>query len=136
MRDLERRSVAIEMGEKAHALMPKDYRPCTLLGAVHMELRNFEKGRDWYEEARKRGAPEQGIDSELRSIFQQLDLAGREAMKNFLLTEDSHQFQWLNENSPQRTKKQLRSGSCQVQGRHSQGVKSASSGKQPPKGLS
>jgi hypothetical protein len=49
MRDLERRSVAIEMGEKAHALMPKDYRPCTLLGAVHMELHHFEKGHEWYE---------------------------------------------------------------------------------------
>ena len=136
MRDLGQRSVAIELGEKAHALMPKDYRPCTLLGAVHMELQHFETGHAWYEKARVRGAPEKGIDSELRSIFQQLDLAGREAMKNFLLTEDSHRFQWLNENSSQRTKKRLRSGSCQVQGRHSQGVKSASSGKQPPKGLS
>ena len=95
MRDLERRSVAIEMGEKAHALMPKDYRPCTLLGAVHMELHHFEKGHEWYEKARERGAPAQGIDSELRSIFQQLDSGGREAMKTFLLSEDSIKYQWL-----------------------------------------
>jgi hypothetical protein len=77
--------------------MPKDYRPCTLLGAVHMELREFESGREWYEKARERGAPEQGIDSELRSIFQQMDSPGREAMKRFLLAEDSHRYRWLKE---------------------------------------
>lgn len=104
MRDLGQRAVAIELGETAHALMPKDYRPCTLLGAVHMELQHFEKGHEWYEKARERGAPEQGIDSELRSIFQQLDSVGREAMKNFLLTEDLHRYQWLNRNSSQRAK--------------------------------
>ena len=105
MRDLGQRSVAIELGETAHALMPKDYRPCTLLGAVHMELQHFEKGQEWYEKARVRGAPENGIDSELRSIFQQLDSVGREAMKTFLLAEDSHRYRWLNENSSQRAKK-------------------------------
>lgn len=110
MRDLGHRSVAIEMGETAHALMPKDYRPCTLLGAVNMELQHFEKGHEWYEKARERGAPAHGIDSELRSIFQQLDSVGRKAMRNFLLAEDSHRYQWLNENSSQKAKKQQRSG--------------------------
>lgn len=95
MRDMGQRSEAIQMGETAHRLMPKDYRPCTLLGAVHMELCNFESGRKWYEEARKRGAPEQSIDSELRSIYQQMDSAGREAMKCFLLAEDPHRYRWL-----------------------------------------
>ena len=85
------------MGETAHTLTPQDYRPCTLLGAVHMELRHFESGHEWYEKARELGAPEQGIDSELRSIFQQLDPAGREAMKSFLLAEDSHRYSWLKE---------------------------------------
>ena len=102
MRDLGRRSVAIEMGEMAHALMPKHYHPCTLLGAVHMELRDFEEGHAWYEKARERGAPAHGIDSELRSIFLQLDPVGREAMKKFLLAEDSHRYQWLNERGSRR----------------------------------
>lgn len=75
--------------------MPKDYRPCTLLGAVHMELREFERGHEWYEEARVRGAPEQGIDSELRSIFRQMDLPGREEMKRFLLAEDAQRYRGL-----------------------------------------
>lgn len=110
MRDLGRQAEAIQMGETAHALMPQDYRPCTLLGAVHMELRDFVKGHEWYEKARKRGAPEQGIDSELRSIFQQLDSAGREAMRRFLLAEDSHRYSWLKETRYQQAKKQLGSG--------------------------
>jgi hypothetical protein len=105
MRDIGQRSEAIEMGEMAHALMPNDYRPCTLLGAVHMELQHFGKGQEWYEKARERGAPAHGIDSELRSIFQQLDEAGRSAMRNFLLAEDSHRYQWLKENSSQKEKK-------------------------------
>ena len=90
------------MGEMAHALMPKHYHPCTLLGAVHMELRDFEEGHAWYEKARERGAPAHGIDSELRSIFLQLDPVGREAMKKFLLAEDSHRYQWLNERGSRR----------------------------------
>lgn len=105
MRDLGRRSEAIEMGEKAHALVPKDYRPCTLLGAVHMELRDFQQGHEWYEKARERGAPAQGIDSELRSIFLQLNSVGREAMKAFLLGNDPNQYRWLNENKAPKAKK-------------------------------
>jgi hypothetical protein len=97
MRDLNRRLEAIQMGEKAHSLMPRDYRPCTLLGAVHMEQREFDSGNAWYEKARKLGAPEQGIDSELRRILQRMDADGREAMKRFLLAEDSYRYRWLNE---------------------------------------
>lgn len=94
MRDLGRRPEALRAGEEAHELQPSDYRPRTLLGAVHMEMREFERGHEWYEKARVRGAREQGIDSELRSIFQQMDLAGREAMKRFLFAEDAR-HRWL-----------------------------------------
>jgi tetratricopeptide (TPR) repeat protein len=97
LRDLNRRPEAIQMGEKAHSLMPRDYRPCTLLGAVHMEQREFERANAWYEKARARGAPEHSIDSELRSIFQRLDLDGREAMKRFLLATDPYRYRWLND---------------------------------------
>ena len=97
MRDLNRWSEAVQMGEKAHSLLPRDYRPCTLLGAVHMEQREFERANAWYEKARERGAPENSIDSELRSIFQRLDADSREAMKRYLLAEDSHRYRWLNQ---------------------------------------
>lgn len=133
MRDLGLRTKAIELGETAHALMPNDYRPCTLLGAVHMELQHFDKGHEWYEKARERGAPEKGIDSEIRSIFQQLDSPGREAMKIFLINEDSHRYQWLNESNSQIKKGPPRSGNYQAQGMPSQYSKQPLSEKQPPK---
>jgi hypothetical protein len=95
MRDLNRRPEAIQMAEVAHSLMPRDYRPCTLLGAVYMEQREFEPGRAWYEKARERGAPEESIDSELRSIYRRLDADGRKAMKRFLLAESPHRYAWL-----------------------------------------
>lgn len=130
LRDLQRLPEAIQMAETAHALMPQDYRPCTLLGAVHMELRDFEKGHEWYEKARKRGASEQGIDTELRSIFQQLDLSGREAMKCFLLAEDPHRYHWLNQTGNQEVKERLVLGSRQVVAvTSSHSVKSALSAK-------
>lgn len=133
MRDLGHPHEAIEMGESAHALMPNDYRPCTLLGAVHMELRNFAAGHDWYEKARKRGAPEQGIDSELRSIYRQLDSAGREAMKRFLLAEDSDKYHWLNETKPHEATKRLGSGKRTSPGKPSPRTKSAAPTKKPLK---
>ena len=66
-----------------------------------MEQREFEPGHAWYEKARERGAPEKSIDSQLRSIFQQLDAGGREAMKTFLLAEDPHRHRWLNQTRQQ-----------------------------------
>lgn len=102
MRDLGRRPEAIQMGEEAHALMPRDYRPCTLLGAVYTEQREFERGKEWYDTARKLGASENSVESELRGIFQRLDSSGQEAMKRFLLAEDSHRYAWLNEKKQQK----------------------------------
>ena len=37
LRDLQRRPEALQAGEAAHALLDRDYRPCTLLGALHMQ---------------------------------------------------------------------------------------------------
>ncbi|NSL56190.1 hypothetical protein [Uliginosibacterium aquaticum] len=107
LRDLYRPHEAIQAGERAHTLMPKDYRPCTLLGAVHMEQRNFENGHTWYEKARALGAPEPGIDSELRSIFQKLDASGREAMKRFLLAQNPVRYSWLNDVQKAATRKKI-----------------------------
>lgn len=88
MRDLDRHEEAIALGTEAHKLQPDNYRPCTLLGALHMELRHFELGHAWYVKAEQRGAKSQGIDDELRSIYRQADKAGKAAMKAFLLQQD------------------------------------------------
>ncbi len=103
MRDLGQRSEALQLGEQAHKLRPRDFRPCTLLGAVHMELGNFDWGREWYEKAAERGASEHSIDTELRSIYQRADKPRREAMKAFLLAEDPERYRWVNDKRYQDT---------------------------------
>jgi len=103
MRDLRRLPEALRLGEQAHELQPRDFRPCTLLGAVHMELGNFDSGREWYEKAVERGASEHSIDNELRSIFQRAEKASRAAMKTFLLAEDPKRYHWVNDKRYQDT---------------------------------
>ena len=46
MRDLEHWDEALCLGEKAHALKADNYRPCTLLGAIHMETGNYSLGQE------------------------------------------------------------------------------------------
>lgn len=98
MRDLGDLAVASQLGLQAHALIPKDFRPCTLLGAVNMEMGNYGVGQEWYRKAEERGATREAIDHELRSIFRRADKAKREEIKAFLLGEDPFRYKWVNSN--------------------------------------
>ncbi|MBK8768510.1 MAG: hypothetical protein IPM01_29805 [Burkholderiaceae bacterium] len=69
MRDLGRWNEALHLGHQAHAFKPDDYRPCTLLGAVHVEMGDYGLGQEWYAKAVERGASEDSVDQDLRSIF-------------------------------------------------------------------
>ncbi|RDK07778.1 hypothetical protein [Cupriavidus lacunae] len=97
MRDMGRLNDARHLGEQGHAFQPRDFRPCTLLGAVHMELGNFGEARNWYAQAEERGASTRIIDSELRAIFLRVDKAKRQAMRAFLLAEDPNRYRWVND---------------------------------------
>jgi hypothetical protein len=95
-RDLGFKDEAIKLGEKAHILVSKDFRPCTLLGAVYMEMRHYALGQQWYEKAAERGATERAIDSDLRSIFIRADNASKDAMRAHLLKVDPERYSWVN----------------------------------------
>ncbi|NYT63940.1 hypothetical protein H0A66_16605 [Alcaligenaceae bacterium] len=95
MRDLGRLNEARQLGEQAHKLQPTSFHPCTLLGAVHMRLRNFEQAQEWYEKAEERGASRSVIDSDIRFIFQQADKTERQAIKDFLLKIDPDRYSWV-----------------------------------------
>lgn len=95
MRDLNRFDEALKFGSQAHDLTPKDFRPCTLLGAVNFEVGNYDIGRDWYVKATERGASERSIDYDLRGIFLRADKAKREEIRAFLLREDSERYKWV-----------------------------------------
>lgn len=95
MRDMGQLDEARQLGERGHELKPKDFRPCTLLGAVHMELGNFGEAHDWYAKAEQLGASERSIDADLRTIFHRVDQSRREAIKAFLLAKDPTRYGWV-----------------------------------------
>ncbi|MBL6987182.1 MAG: cell envelope integrity protein TolA [Methylobacter sp.] len=95
MRDLNRFDEALKFGGQAHALTPKDFRPCTLLGAVNIEMGDYLTGLDWYEKAKERGASERSIDYDLRGILLRADKAKREEIKAVLLRVDSERYKWV-----------------------------------------
>jgi TPR repeat protein len=68
-RDLAKWDEALCFGEQAHLLTPQDFRPCTLLGAVNIEIGHYNLGKSWYEKAVKRGYSEKSVDDDLRTIF-------------------------------------------------------------------
>ena len=94
-RDLKKSDTAIEHGLKAHDHSSQDYRPCTLLGAIYMENHEYDLGHDWYSKARDRGAPENSINADLRSILLRLDKAKRSEMVASLLKKDPYIYGWL-----------------------------------------
>lgn len=95
MRDMGHLDEARQLGERGHELKPQDFRPCTLLGAVHMELGNYGDAHDWYAKAEQFGASERSIDADLRSIFRRVDQSRREAIKAFLLAKDPNRYRWV-----------------------------------------
>jgi len=94
-RDLGFLEEAISFGNKAHTLTPKDFRPCTLLGAVNIEIGNYDEGQSWYRKAIERGASEKSVDDDLRSIFMRSDKSKRKDLAEFLLKNDHRRYSWV-----------------------------------------
>lgn len=94
-RDLQKWDDALGLGEKAFQTTPKDFRPCTLLGAVNMEIGNYDLGQSWYEKAAERGAEVKSIDNDLRSIFFRADKTKRDALRSHLLAIDAVRYNWV-----------------------------------------
>jgi len=93
-RDLHKSKEAIELGEKAHKLMVKDFRPCTLLGAVNMEIGNHDIGQVWYAKAIENGFSEKSMDYELKSIFMRAKQSDKDALRNHLLKINPERYSW------------------------------------------
>lgn len=93
-RDMGALDAAFELGSLAHALTPRDFRPCTLLGAVSYERGDCEQGRAWYDKAVERGFDEAAMDEDLKSIFFRLDPKKQAEMRNHLLGMDPVRYKW------------------------------------------
>lgn len=94
-RDLRRFEDAARFGKEAHSLRPKDFRPCTLLGAVHIEMGAHSTGAEWYEKAEARGASRNLIDRELQSILSAASHEERNQITQALKARDASRYSWL-----------------------------------------
>ena len=94
-RDLGRLPEALSVAEKAHALNPKSYHPCTLLGAIHYELREFGLGDAWFAKAVERGAKQDVVDGELRSLLRRVGADKQREIADHLLRSDPLRYAWV-----------------------------------------
>ena len=95
MRDLRRFDEAKALASEAHELTSSDYRPCTLLGAVHIELGDLPAGHEWYAKAESLGAPRHAIDHELRGLLMRSSSQEQQRIREYLLRQDPERFAWL-----------------------------------------
>lgn len=94
-RDLGRLPEALSVAERAHALNPKSYHPCTLLGAIHYELREFGLGDAWFAKAVERGAKQDVVDGELRSLLRSVGADKQREIADHLLRSDPLRYAWV-----------------------------------------
>lgn len=95
LRDLRRHPEAVDAGLEAHKLCPDDYRPCTLLGAVHIEMHAYVEGADWYGRAEKRGASLDHVHSEISAILSAAPPDKRRSIRQALTQHDPVLFAGL-----------------------------------------
>ena len=95
MRDLGRISDAKLLALQAHKLTPEDYRPCTLLGAVHMELGDFVSAQEWFTRAEDLGASRESVEREIRALFSRCSAQEQQSIRDQLLALDPERFGWL-----------------------------------------
>ncbi len=95
LRDLRRLEEAKSVGLEAHRLMPDDFRPCTLLGAVQIELGDLVMGHSWYVKAEKLGAARRAVDQDLRSLLARASKSEQLRIREFLIAQDPERFAWL-----------------------------------------
>jgi hypothetical protein len=95
LRDLDRLDEAKAHALDAHRLAPRDFRPCTLLGAVHMELGDIAAGHEWFVKAEKLGADVRGVDHEIRTLLARASKTEQKRIREYLTAQDPDRFAWL-----------------------------------------
>jgi len=95
LRDLGRLEEAITRGKEAHAVSPDDYRPCTLLGALHIETRAYAEGAVWFTRAEARGASRYDVDREIDEVLRAARPEDREEIKQAFRAHDPERFGML-----------------------------------------
>ena len=95
MRDLGRYNEALQLASEAHRLSPDSFRPCTLLGALNIEIGQIVLGHQWYSKAEERGAKPGSIELEIGSLLGRMSSEKRDSVISQLLSVDSVRYAWL-----------------------------------------
>jgi len=95
LRDLRHYDEAMQLAKRAHSFDSKSFHPCTLIGAIHFELKEYDLGEKWFAMAVERGATRGHIDSEIRSILRRLDKDQKQKLINHLLKSNPARYHWL-----------------------------------------
>lgn len=95
LRALDRHEEALASAKQAHVLTPEDYRPCTLLGAIHMAQLDVNEGHAWFSKAEQRGASKEMIDSDIKALLTRMSEERRGRLQSGLFKHDPVRFAWL-----------------------------------------
>ena len=94
-RDIDKLDDAQKCALKAIEYQPQSHHPYTLMGAICFERGQFLEGERWFNEAIKRGAESEDIDSELKQVVKNTkDENKRREVVEYLLKKDPQRYAW------------------------------------------
>ena len=93
-RDIHKLDDAEKCALKAIEYQPQSHHPYTLMGAICFERGQFSEGERWFNEAIKRGAESEDIDSELKRVVKNAKDEKRREVVEYLLKKDPQRYAW------------------------------------------
>ncbi len=93
-RDIDKLDDAEKCALKAIEYQPQSHHPYTLMGAICYERGQYSQGDDWFNEAIKRGAESEDIDSELKRVVKNAKDEKRREVVEYLLKKDPQRYAW------------------------------------------
>ncbi|MEG4145901.1 hypothetical protein [Microcoleus sp. Pol12B5] len=93
-RDIDKLGDAEKCALKAIEYQPQSHHPYTLMGAICFERGQFSEGERWFNEAIKRGAESEDIDSELKQVVKNAKDEKRREVVEYLLKKNPQRYAW------------------------------------------
>jgi hypothetical protein len=93
-RDIDKLDDAQKCALKAIEYQPQSHHPYTLMGAICFERSQFSEGERWFNEAIKRGAESEDIDSELKQVVKNAKDEKRREVVEYLLKKNPQRYAW------------------------------------------
>jgi hypothetical protein len=92
--DLEKLPEAEDCAREAIEYQPESYHPYNLLGRIYCKKGLPEQGAEYFNEAKKRGAPAKEQEEFIKGTFQEVDEGTRAEVARWLLKKDPKRYAW------------------------------------------